>query len=115
MCTFECSTCGRVVLLGYEVLSKEVPDKEWFYWESPLMEVPDMGRVVQLEGGCSTSGRWFLAWVGWFYVCESSVLNVLRGGSTLQGNFDPLKHGSESAELLYDGENGGVFCWSIGN
>ena len=42
-----------------------------------------MGRVVQLEGGCSTSGRWFLAWVGWFYVCKSSVrgavFNVLRG------------------------------------
>ena len=57
MCTFGCSTCGRVILLEYEVLSKEVPDKEWFYWESPLMEVPDMGRVVQLEYGCSTSGR----------------------------------------------------------
>ena len=44
MCTFGYSTCGRVVLLGYEVLSKEVSDKEWFYWESPLMEVPDMGQ-----------------------------------------------------------------------
>ena len=95
----------------------EILDKEWFYWGSP-QEVPDMGRVVQLEygrstsgswrwmvldssqvilvqleGGCSTSGRWFLAWVGWFYVCKSSVrgavLNVSRGGSTLQGDFDP--------------------------
>ena len=26
----------------------------------------DMGRVVQLEYGCSTSNRWFLAWDGWF-------------------------------------------------
>ena len=26
----------------------------------------DMGRVVQLEYGCSTSSRWFLAWDGWF-------------------------------------------------
>ena len=59
----------------------------------PTKEIPDMGRVVQLEGGRSTSGRWFLAWVGWFYVCKSSVrgavLNVSRGGSTLQGDFDP--------------------------
>ena len=76
-----------------EVLPTKVPDKEWFYWGSP-QEVPDMGRVVQLECGRSTSGRWFLDWVGWFYVCKSSVggavLNVLRGGSTLQGDFDPL-------------------------
>ena len=28
------------------------------------VEVPDVGRVVQLECGRSTSGRWFLAWVG---------------------------------------------------
>ena len=60
----------------------------------PTKEIPDMGRVVQLEGGRSTSGRWFLAWVGWFYVYKSSVgvavLNVLRGSSALQGDFDPL-------------------------
>ena len=63
-----------------EVLPTEAPDKEWFYWELPLEEVPDMGRVVQLEYGetsGSTSGRWFLVWVGWFYVCKSSMARMV--------------------------------------
>ena len=72
-----------------------------------------MGRVVQLEYGRSTSGRWFLAWAGWFYDCKSSVsgavLNALKGGSALQGDFDSLYAGPESANLPYDGENGGVY------
>ena len=30
-----------------------------------------MGRMVLLEYGHSTRGRWFLAWAGWLCVCKS--------------------------------------------